>query len=63
MLQVYTNKYSNKAFFFLNFISILETKYEVIKFVGKKILQWKLNYEQESNDWDVYWTDNAVQPD
>ena len=36
-------------------------RYPVVKFVGKKILKMKLSYEQEGFDWDVMWTDNAVQ--
>ncbi|EGR29093.1 tubulin-tyrosine ligase family protein, putative [Ichthyophthirius multifiliis] len=44
-------------------MNVSDTKYEVIKFVAKKIMQWKLNYDSESSDWDVFWTDNAVQPD
>lgn len=43
--------------------SPVETQYPVIKFVGKKILKWKLSYEQESMEWDLYWTDEAVQPE
>lgn len=33
-----------------------------MKFVGKKIFKWKLAYDLES-EWDVFWTDNAVQPE
>jgi hypothetical protein len=30
--------------------------------VGKKVFKWKLSYDLE-DDWDLLWTDNAVQPD
>ena len=30
--------------------------------VGKK-LQWKIQKNPEVMDWDVFWTDNAVQPE
>ena len=40
----------------------LDTKYEIVKHVGKKIFGWKLSYDPEG-EWDVFWTDNTVQPE
>lgn len=42
--------------------SFLETKYPVIKYVGKKLFKWRLTYDPES-EWDVCWTDGAVAPE
>ncbi|KAL4454548.1 hypothetical protein ABPG74_021753 [Tetrahymena malaccensis] len=44
-------------------LNVADTKYPVVKFVGKKIFKWKLAYDMESMDFDVFWTDNAVQPE
>ena len=44
-------------------INLAETKYDVVRYVGKKLLGWKVIRDIESKDWDVYWTDNAVQPE
>ena len=38
----------------------LDTKYPVVKFVGKRIFEWRLSYDPEG-EWDVCWTDQAVQ--
>ena len=43
--------------------NVSSTKYEVVRHVGKKIFGWKLSYDEESEDWDVFWTDGAVQPE
>lgn len=43
--------------------NISSTKYEIVRHVCKKIFNWKLSYEEESEDWDVFWTDSAVQPE
>jgi tubulin polyglutamylase TTLL6/13 len=40
-----------------------DTQYPVVKFVGKLLLKWKLQYETEVWSWDLMWTDNAVQPE
>jgi len=42
--------------------NISETKYDVIKYVGKKIFGWKLTTDLEA-EWDVYWLDQAIQPE
>lgn len=42
---------------------IIDTKYPVVKFVGKKIFKWALQYDNESLNWDMYWTDQAVPPE
>ena len=34
----------------------------MVRYVGKKIYKWKLSYEPEG-EWDIMWTDNAVQPE
>lgn len=44
-------------------INLAETKYDVVRYVAKKMLGWKIIRDIESKDWDVYWTDNAVQPE
>ena len=46
-----------KMTFYIN-----ETQYPVVKAVGKKIFKWKLTKEIE-DDWDICWTDMAVQPE
>lgn len=33
-----------------------------MKHVGRKIFKWKLSYDNEA-EWDILWTDNAVQPE
>jgi len=38
----------------------LDTKYDVVKFVGKKIFKWILQYEIDGTNWDIFWTDAAV---
>jgi tubulin polyglutamylase TTLL6/13 len=43
--------------------NISSTKYEVVRHVAKKMLGWKLSHDEESDDWDVFWTDSAVQPE
>lgn len=41
-------------------LNVSDTKYPVVKFVGKKIFKWALQYEPEGTGWDIFWTDNAV---
>jgi tubulin polyglutamylase TTLL6/13 len=31
--------------------------------VGKKIFKWVLQNDPEGTGWDIFWTDNAVQPE
>mmetsp|Transcript_2077 Transcript_2077/g.1898 ORF Transcript_2077/g.1898 Transcript_2077/m.1898 type:complete len:121 (+) Transcript_2077:60-422(+) len=40
--------------------NVVDTKYPVVKFVGKRIFEWRLSYDPEG-EWDVCWTDQAVQ--
>ncbi|CAK64163.1 unnamed protein product (macronuclear) [Paramecium tetraurelia] len=38
-----------------------DTRYNVVKLVGEKIFKWKLQYEIDENQWDIFWTDASVQ--
>lgn len=40
----------------------IDCQYPVVSRVAKK-LGWKLQSNAEATDWDVFWTDNAVQPE
>ncbi|CAD8154125.1 unnamed protein product [Paramecium pentaurelia] len=42
-------------------MNVQDTKYDVVKFVGKNIFKWKLQYEIDGNLWDIFWTDASVQ--
>jgi len=42
--------------------NISETRYEVVRHVARKMMNYKLTSEPEV-EWDVLWTDNAVQPE
>ena len=44
-------------------MNVSDTQYDVIKFVGKNIFGWTLQSEIDSCNWDILWTDNAVQPE
>lgn len=44
-------------------LNVAFTKYEVIRHVGSKILNYKLSTDEEDEKWDVLWTDCAVQPE
>ncbi|CAD8064847.1 unnamed protein product [Paramecium sonneborni] len=46
-------------------MNVSDTQYPVVKFVGKMIYKFKLQYVpyQEINNWDFCWTDNAVLPE
>ncbi|CAD8173941.1 unnamed protein product [Paramecium pentaurelia] len=52
------DKLKRKATLIMN---VSDTKYDVVKFVGKKIFKWGLQYEMNGNQWDIFWTDAAVQ--
>lgn len=43
--------------------NVSSTKYEIVRHVVKKIFHWKLSHDDESDEWDVFWTDSAVQPE
>jgi tubulin polyglutamylase TTLL6/13 len=38
------------------------TQYPVVAEVAED-LNWKLQYNNEAGDWDVYWTDFSIDPD
>jgi tubulin polyglutamylase TTLL6/13 len=42
--------------------NVSETRYDVVKYAGRKLLGFKLSSEPEV-EWDILWTDNAVQPE
>ena len=44
-------------------LNISETKYAVVRYVGRKVFGWKLSHKAEELDWDVMWSDNAVEPE
>ncbi len=46
-------------------MNVAQTKYHVVRYVGKKIFNMRLtNYSHEvvdeKNEWDLYWCDNGV---
>ena len=45
-------------------MNVSDTQYPVVKFVGKKVMKWQLDYTPiDSFAFDVCWTDNAVKPE
>ena len=46
-----------KLFSFLS-----DTKYPIVKYVGRKLFKWKLSFDNEE-EFDILWTDSAVQPE
>jgi hypothetical protein len=44
----------------MDFFIHLDTQYPVVKKVVKGMLGMKIIKDAECDDWDVYWTDNAV---
>lgn len=50
-------------------MNIAQTKYHVVKYVGKKVFQMRLSahlsdgYQDERHDFDLYWCDNGVTVD
>lgn len=44
-------------------MNVSDTQYPIVKYVGNVIMEWKLQYEPDCVDWDVWWTDLAVQPE
>jgi tubulin polyglutamylase TTLL6/13 len=44
-------------------MNVSMTQYEVVRKVGRKAFNWKLSYDAESEEWDMFWTDSAVQPE
>lgn len=51
--------------FFIQLNYFKDTQYPVVKFVGKKLFNFKLTYipYTENYGWDLCWTDNAVLPE
>ncbi|CAD8074759.1 unnamed protein product [Paramecium primaurelia] len=41
-------------------MNVSDTNYNVVKFVGKKIFKWILQYESDEVNWDIFWTDSTV---
>lgn len=44
-------------------MNVSMTQYEVVRKVGRKVFNWKLSTDPESDEWDIFWTDSAVQPE
>jgi len=44
------------------FLKIKDTKYDVVKYVGRKLFKWKLS-KDPNEEWDLFWTDNSVEPE
>jgi tubulin polyglutamylase TTLL6/13 len=44
-------------------MNVSMTQYDVVRKVGRKAFNWKLSYDAESEEWDMFWTDSAVQPE
>ena len=43
--------------------NVSDTKYPVVRYVLKKRLGWRLSSDPESNRFDLWWTDGAVEPE
>jgi tubulin polyglutamylase TTLL6/13 len=39
---------------------ILDTQYDVVLEVCEDVLGWKIMFEKELKEWDLYWTDSSV---
>lgn len=44
-------------------LNVSDTKYSIVRIVGKKVLGWKLSKDEDDENWDVWWTDGGVQPE
>ena len=44
-------------------INVSDTQYPVVRWVAKKYFHWRLTYDPEDPDFDLWWTDSAVQPE
>jgi tubulin polyglutamylase TTLL6/13 len=42
-------------------VNVGDTQYPVVKEVCKRDFHWKLQHDKEALNWDLCWTDNAVQ--
>jgi tubulin polyglutamylase TTLL6/13 len=41
-------------------MNVSDTRYSVVRIVGRKLMGWKLSKNEEDENWDVWWTDNGV---
>jgi len=55
------NNYKRKRY--INYFYFIETHYDVVKYVAKRLFGWKLQYDKGNFDWDLYWIDTAISPD
>ena len=44
-------------------VNISDTQYPVIRYVFRKLLNWRLISNPESPNFDLWWTDSAIEPD
>lgn len=44
-------------------INLSDTQYPVVRWVARKHFHWRLSTDPEDCDFDVWWTDSAVQPE
>ncbi|CAG9330520.1 ttll-11_12 [Blepharisma stoltei] len=44
-------------------VNVSCTKYDVVKRVAKEFFQWRLDFKDDNLNWDLFWTDGAVQPE
>lgn len=44
-------------------VNVSCTKYEVVKKTARDLYEWKLDYKEDSLNWDLFWTDGVVQPE
>ena len=45
-------------------MNVSDTQYSVVKYLGKKVMGWVLEYSPIDNlSFDVCWTDNSVKPE
>ncbi|CAD8124708.1 unnamed protein product [Paramecium sonneborni] len=41
-------------------INVSDSQYPVIRYVGKKMLNWIVQTDENATNWDIWWTDGAV---
>jgi hypothetical protein len=44
-------------------MNVSDTKYNVVRLAGRKVLGFKLSRDEDDESWDVWWTDGGVQPE
>ena len=42
---------------------VADTQYSVVKYVGNALMNWKLSFDSDFADWDLWWTDTGVSPE